>query len=63
MKIQRPTREQINSLFELYQRHPSGALSYREFRRRFRFASRDDYLFGQWCGMWVGIEKDGYTHT
>ena len=21
------------------------------------------YVFVPWCGMWVGIERDGHTHT
>jgi hypothetical protein len=22
-----------------------------------------DCVMVQWCGMWLGIEKDGYTHS
>lgn len=35
--------------------------TYRSFRRR-AFATKDG-LMVRWCGMWLGIEKDGYTHS
>lgn len=36
-------------------------LTYRQFRKRVHPAW--DYVMVQWCGMWLGIEKDGYTHS
>lgn len=36
-------------------------LSYRQFRKRVHSGS--GCIMVQWCGMWVGIEPDGYTHT
>jgi hypothetical protein len=36
-------------------------LSYREFRRR-AFQGSDCIMLA-WCGMWLGIEPDGYTHS
>jgi hypothetical protein len=37
-------------------------LTYRQFRKaviQFDY----DAVGIQWCGMWLGIEKDGYTHA
>ena len=36
-------------------------LTYREFRRT--VVSGFGYIMVPWCGMWVGIEPDGYAHT
>jgi hypothetical protein len=34
---------------------------YRKFRKG--FANYGDYIGGQWKGMFIGIEKDGYCHS
>lgn len=37
-------------------------VTYREFRR----TARKSFLgcvMVPWCGMWLGIEEDGYTHS
>ncbi len=58
------TRAQREAVKRLFDRNPDGETSYRTFRRRFSWPIHADcYLFGKWCGMWVGIEWDGYTHT
>ena len=36
-------------------------LSYREFRKTVQPGY--DCIMVRWCGMWLGIEKDGYTHS
>ena len=42
----------------------SQSLTYRQFRK-----TAQPQLFGdgaimiKWCGMWLGIEPDGYTHS
>lgn len=36
-------------------------LTYRQFRRLVKPSY--DCLMVPWCGMWLGIEKDGYTHS
>ena len=62
----RITRAQIESLHRLYCRNSDGSNSYLEFRRRatlFGFSQGDTVLGIQWCGMFVGIESDGYSHT
>jgi hypothetical protein len=37
------------------------AITYREFRKTVRFSF--DCAMVEWCGMWLGIEQDGYTHS
>lgn len=37
------------------------AISYREFRKK--VAAGYDCIMIFWCGMWLGIEPDGYTHS
>lgn len=34
---------------------------YRAFRRQVQVG--DEYAMVPWCGMWLGIEQDGYTHS
>lgn len=36
-------------------------LTYREFRKT--VVQGFDCLMVKWCGMWLGIESDGYTHS
>lgn len=36
-------------------------LTYKEFRKRIQHGY--DCIMVQWCGMWLGIETDGYTHS
>lgn len=36
-------------------------LSYLEFRRT--VSAGFDCVMVRWCGMWLGIETDGYTHS
>jgi hypothetical protein len=38
-------------------------LTYRQFRATVRAESYGPALMVQWCGMWLGIEPDGYTHS
>jgi len=35
--------------------------SYRKFRSTIQPGC--DCIMVHWCGMWLGIEKDGYTHS
>lgn len=57
------TKPQRKAIFLKFQRNADGAKTYREFRRRWYFSTMQGCVMGKWCGMWVGIEKDGYTHT
>ncbi len=36
-------------------------LSYLQFRRTVQPGW--DCVMVKWCGMWLGIERDGYTHS
>jgi hypothetical protein len=54
------TREQRKAVLRLYRRDPQG-LTYRAFRRT--VCSGLGWASVAWCGMYVGIEPDGYTHT
>ena len=56
------TRAQRLALAALYRRHDLG-VSYLQFRRGAFLAVRGECLMVRWCGMLVGIETDGYTHT
>lgn len=59
MKI---TKEQQRSLKVLWERSRDGSKSYLDFRRRVHILFGDCAMI-HWCGMWVGIETDGYRHT
>ena len=59
------TKEQRKSVAGLFKRSSDGAKSYLDFRRRVKICGtkNDRYAGLGWCGMFVGIEKDGHTHT
>lgn len=72
------TREQRKSLKEIFDRCPLDAnhdriqegyndkltpITYRQFRRTVQPVFFDTAVMVHWCGMWVGIEPDGYAHT
>lgn len=43
--------------------HDRRKMTYRQFRKLARPAFGIDCLMVPWCGMWLGIERDGYTHS
>ena len=55
------TRAQVEALHKLWQRHNQG-LTYLQFRRT-AWVAFSDYVAVPWCGMHMGIESDGYTHS
>jgi len=55
------TRKQREAIARVYHRDPDGSKSYLQFRHRVVMGY--DCLMIQWCGMWLGIESDGYTHS
>jgi hypothetical protein len=57
------TRAQRESVYRKYTANADGATSYRAFRRRLRPAIGLDCVMLPWCGMWLGIETDGHTHS
>lgn len=57
------TRSQRLALYKVFRR-PTDApqpVSYLTFRRTVQPGS--DCIMVPWCGMWLGIESDGYTHS
>ena len=38
-------------------------VSYREFRKLVQTFPCDSAVAVPWCGMWLGVEPDGYTHS
>ena len=60
------TRAQRVALYKAYGRGWGGnpkPRTYRAFRRTVQRFPSDDCIMVPWCGMWLGIEPDGYTHT
>ena len=57
----RLNKDQLISLHRKYQQSPDGSESFLQFRRR--VVPGYDCAMIQWCGMWLGIELDGYTHS
>lgn len=68
------SKEQRKAIHALWQRYKNGALengnfdflSYRNFRKQGRpelgWGVNAAILFPLW-NMWIGIERDGYTHS
>jgi hypothetical protein len=51
-------------LLRFYRGNPDGAKSYLEFRRRvFPLFGEPEVAMIIICGMYVGIEADGYAHS
>lgn len=56
------TEEQIAAIKTLFERNPDGANTLEEFEDRFNWCI-GGYVGGPWCGMHIGIENDGHTHS
>lgn len=54
------TKEQRKALHRTWLRSGEN-MSYREFRKTVQTGW--DCVMVRWCGMWLGIETDGYTHS
>jgi len=55
---------QQRALLNIYRGNPDGALSYLAFRRRiFPMFGEPTVAMFRFCGMVIGIEPDGYTHS
>jgi hypothetical protein len=54
------TAKQVEAVHNLYTRDRQG-VSREEFFRKVE--NYGDYCGLSWCGMFIGIEKDGYTHS
>ena len=57
MKI---TKEQKQAIYRKWSQDNNN-MSYLQFRRTVQHGY--DCLMVYWCNMWLGIEKDGYTHS
>lgn len=55
--------QQRLALRNLYDRNADGATYYTEFLARAYQSTIMDCIMVPWCGMQVGIETDGYTHS
>jgi hypothetical protein len=59
-----PTKEQQKALLELYRRSDvPQSPTFLKFRRNAFWEFGGKALMVPWCGMIVGIEPDGYTHS
>jgi len=65
-KATKPTRQQTEAFKAIYDRPLEDgpvAPTYLQFRRTIRPALGFDCYMVKWCGMWLGIETDGYIHS
>jgi hypothetical protein len=59
----RITKDQARALKRTYDRSPM-EISYLAFRRGVLPTwGCDNAVIVKWCGMWLCIERDGYTHS
>lgn len=56
------TIAQENTLLQKWEQHSQG-MSFPDFVDNVFKLSFDDCVMVKWQGMWLGIEKDGYSHT
>ena len=57
------TRAQRRAVQRKWRQAEQG-LSYRQFRKlAVQIAAADGAIAVPWCGMWLCIEADGYTHS
>lgn len=67
--ITKAQRVALSNLFARANPPPTHPINKREWLRRYRafrrtaFVMFGDCLMVKWCGMTVGIERDGHTHT
>ena len=60
----RLNKVQQKGLHELFKGNPDGSPSYWHFRHRvFPLIGEPKVAMIRYCGMTVGIEPDGYTHS
>ena len=60
----RITKEQQRALARAYHRAENMPMPFLAFRRSIQPTfGMDGAIVVQWCGMWLAIERDGYTHS
>ena len=60
------TRKQREAILKVWKRFDPihNRITYRDFRRTIQPTfGMDSAVVVHWCGMWLAIEKDGYTHS
>jgi hypothetical protein len=55
------TEAQVKAIIRKYKQNPDGSPNLQHFFNRVGVGS--EYAGISWCGMFLGIEKDGYTHS
>lgn len=58
----RLNKAQLRSLKRKWRQNDQGK-SFLAFRRSVEMPAYDNCVMVLWCGMWLGIEEDGYTHS
>ena len=53
-------KKQAQALCRKWKQDNQG-ITYLQFRRTVQHGY--DCVMVQWCGMWLGLETDGYTHS
>jgi len=61
-KLRRMNKSQLRGLLKLWKRSSRDFSSFLAMRRK-AFYCYGDYYGINWCGMFIGIERDGYTHS
>ena len=56
------TKAQQQALFRKWRQSDQG-MTYRQFRRSAEKMVCDPAIVVKWCGMFLAIEPDGYTHS
>ena len=63
MNASEMTAAQLNALKRKYESNPDGSTDFHEFLTRCNKEICGPAIMIEWCGMWVGVEPDGYMHT
>ena len=56
-------KEQRYGAFRKFQQSRDGSPNFADFVTRIKPEFYGDAIMFGWCGMYVGVEVDGYTHT
>jgi len=60
------TTEQAEAVLKLFKRNSNGFATYEEFEKSLvkpMIAGGGAIAVDPWCGLYVGIETDGFTHS
>ncbi len=59
----REMNEKEAAACQLWSKNADGCATFAQFQARFAYNRLNGCWLGQWCGMTIGIEEDGYTHS